>query len=400
MNSSLVTGLYVSADAVSESPNYARKLVEECGVNLFVLRTGFNPGQACPQLDDTINNLTRLGARFMFLVGAWWGAGIENDPLTMKPVHSLMDYDARQAHESQWGMLTPCDKTNTVIVTKMDALIRAYNPYGICLTHARFKHPADINSLFDIGEASFKQNMLNANISVDELSDGVQVLCKKIKGMTNQELLKIAAELSLIELLDSLVESDLFSRWFAFRCAFIALAIEALFSPIRTLYPKTQLGTNAMNPLFSVMSGQHYETLSRHCDFIQPLLGYMRWHVLQSVFMWGRLFSENVTDLSSADALELSRKLFGISPGTLSNVDSDLDGTNEGDEADVIRTVELQLERCAGNAATMMPVLRGKGWQPSTITRLTESARLTGIGGVIYQGSDYVGGPPPGDGWS
>ncbi|HET8986485.1 MAG TPA: hypothetical protein VFN03_12075, partial [Trueperaceae bacterium] len=69
--------VYVSPAAMCAAPSYARRLVEEAGVECFVLRTGFDPTSTSSYLEQAVALVKALDARCWFLVGTWWGDGVD-----------------------------------------------------------------------------------------------------------------------------------------------------------------------------------------------------------------------------------------------------------------------------------------------------------------------------------
>ncbi len=335
----------------------------------------------------------------MFLVGTWWGEGLEDDPLTMRNRSPVFKYNSNEAHESQWSMLTPSPETHKPIVERILEFTRRYEPFGICLTHARFKHAADINSLFDMGRDGFSDAMDKAGLTPARIRLELVNVIKTLEGLTLSKLATHAEGKTLIEFLDALSGSDLFSRWFDFRCDWIEESVDGIFAQIRSARGNLFLGANAIGPLFSRLSGQNYSRLAGTCGFIQPLFGYMRWHVLQPIYMWAKFFARQCPSIQSAEALCLSAKLFGYTVDELSMNWKDRNQSDEGDEAAIIRMVKKQLSALPVDSGHYMPVLRGHGLGVETTRTLAELVREKAGGSVIYQGSNFIGGEAPHPGW-
>jgi hypothetical protein len=385
MSTAVTTGLYVSAEALAQAPDYARALVEEHGVGLFVIRTGFDPGTPCPHLDEAVSAIARLGVSFQFLVGTWWGEGLSGSGETMTAANHLLDYDTSLAHEVQWPMVAPGGEDDRSVRETIGTLCTRYSPSGICLTHARFKHAADINSLFEIAGGPFGEAMAAAGITRPLLTSMLRTLEQRLRGISAET----APGTTLIEFLDAVTESDLFSRWFGFRCGQVAAAVAGVFEPIRQRHPAVKLGTNAMGPRFSRLSGQDYHQLAASCDFVQPLLGYMRWHVLQPIYAWATLLREKSGTLDPRAALALSARLFGFEPAELALDWDQRNQPDEGDEAAIVTMVRRQLDALGGfPPAKVAPVLRGHGLSPRTTKTLIAISQGHGFPTILFQGSD------------
>lgn len=386
MNSAPTTGVYVSAEELAEAPDYARRLVEEHGVGLFVIRTGFDPARTSPRLDEAVGAVTRLGVSFQFLVGTWWGAGLTPAGPPMAPVVRLLDYGADLAHEAQWEMAAPGGEGDRAVQETIDRLCGRYHPAGICLTHARFKHPADINSLFSTAGGRFGDAMAAAGFTRAHLTALLGTMSQRLRGLSPATV----RATTLIEFLDELTATDSFSRWFDFRCRQVAAAVAEIFAPIRRRHPGVQLGTNAMGPMFSRCCGQDYGLLATSCDFLQPLLGYMRWHVLQPIYAWAALLHKMSGTLKPGEALALSARLFGFGPAELALDWNQRGGTDEGDESAMITMVRRQLGALVGaHTAIIAPVLRGHGVAPGTNEVLVDLLRQRGCSTILFQGGDH-----------
>ncbi len=387
LTTALTTGLYISAEALAQDRDQARALVEECGVSLFVIRTGFDPREPAPCLDEAVTAVTRLGVSFQFLVGTWWGDGMSAPSQPMAATASLLDYDLRMAHEAQWKMVAPGGEYDDHVRVAITALCDRYHPSGICLTHARFKHPADINGLFETAGGPFGDEMAEAGFSRSRLTSMLGTLGQKLRGISAET----APGTTLIELLDTLTESDFFSRWFEFRCRQVATAVDRMFAPGRQRHPAVSFGTNAMGPLFSRLCGQDYRQLATVCDFIQPLLGYMRWHVLQPIYAWATLLHEKSGTLEPRAALALSARLFGFDSAELALDWNQRIQTEEGDASAIITMVRRQLGALDRfPPANVAPVLRGQDLASPTTESLVGIVRDHGFQTILFQGADNL----------
>ena len=387
MNAASTIGLYVTTETIARAPDYTRALVEERGVDLFVIRTGFDPRKPAPYLDEAMSVVTRLGVRFEFLVGTWWGAGMSAPSLPMEPAANLLNYDPHMAHEAQWTMVAPGSEHDDHVRAAIAALCDHYGPSGICLTHARYKHAADLNGLFATAGGPFGAAMAEAGFTHSQLAAMLDKLGQRLCGITPAT----AAETTLIGFLDAITDSDYFSRWFDFRCSQVATAVGGIFEPIRRRHPEMRFGTNAMGPLFNRLCGQDYRQLATICDFIQPLLGYMRWHVLQPIYAWATLLYERSGTLDPRTALILSARLFGFDSAELELDWKQRNQTGEGAESAVIAMVRRQLGAMNDLSPAMVcPVLRGQDLASQTAESLIDLVRDHGFQTIFFQGADNL----------
>ena len=387
MHAASTLGLYVTAEPIARAPAYSRTRGEEGGVGVSAIRPGCDRGKPAPDLDEAVSAITRLGVRFEFLVGTWWGAGMSALGQTMEPAASLLNYDPQLAHEAQWKMVAPGGDHDEQVRSAIASLCDRYRPSGICLTHARYKHAADLNGLFTTADGPFDAAMAENGFTPSRLAAMLGKLGQRLQGISPAT----AAGTTLIGFLDAITDSDDFSRWFDFRCRQVTAAVGGIFSPSRQRHPETKFGTNAMGPLFSRLCGQDYRQLAIVCDFIQPLLGYMRWHVLQPIYAWAALLHERSSTLDPRAALILSARLFGFDSAELELDWKHRHQSTEGAESAVIAMVRRQLGAMPDlSSARVCPVLRGQDLAPQTTESLVDLVRDHGFPTIFFQGADNI----------
>lgn len=401
---SFARGLYADAGAIADAPDYARRLVGDGGVNAFVVRTGFDPGAVTPRLDDAVAVLRTLPVRLLFLVGTWWGEGLEPAPgWRMRPAARASGFKPGPAHEARWPMLAPGPETSEAIGQRMSELCRRFAPEGICLTHARFHHAADMPGLWATGETpSFSKRMDAAALTAEKLMQAFMAAETRLAAMSAESVVAAAdcGELGLF--LDGLAESDVFTRWFDLRCEIVAGTVGELLEPLRAAFPRIEFGANAVGPLFSRASGQDYTRLAAEIDFIQPLLGYVEWHVAQTVRQWARWLRCAAPQLSETNAVRAAGALFGLGADESAPLAQETAG--EGSPEFVSAIVRRQIGACERSGGfrreSIHPVLRGKEWPVEIATDAEHALHAAGFGGVFYQGSAGLGGPAPVPGWN
>ena len=403
----MTRGVYLDPAAVARDPDYARRLAD-AGVSIFLLRTGFNPQHAAPELERAITVAEGLGAVVWLLAGTWWGHGIANGAEMMalsEGLQRLADQDLLghyPAHEEQWPMWVPGGSADAIIGANLEQLGRRWNPRGICLTHARFRHPASIRGLFETAPG-WRESI--------QPGDWERVVAG-LRGINPQQFADLSTRHDLIGALDHLAHRGgarrgpsmslhaPFRSWFSTRSDRQHTAVVRLLETARRAGGDQLLaGTNAIAPHAAVLSGQHYSDLAAHADFIQPLLGYMGWHVFQCGAAWARLVRTFIPGLTERDALAGVWRLFGFDPRHLPHSEAEMDG--EGDATTIHQTVTALLDRVLNScpAQRVMPVLRGHDWPPPVTRALEERARSAGCPVVFYQGTTLLAGPPPAVGW-
>ena len=398
----MTRGVYLEPAAVARDPDYAARLAA-AGVSIFLLRTGFNPERTAPELERAVAVAEALGVVVWLLAGTWWGHGIAADAETMalpdgwQPLarrHLLGDYPA---HEQQWPMWVPGGRADAAISANLEQLGRC-DPHGICLTHARFRHPAAIGGLFESAPGW---------PAPPPAADWEHVVAG-LNGITPQQFAQLSAGHDLIGALDHLAHrggrrgggSAPFSRWFAVRGERLQTAVNELLATARRAGGDRLIaGSNAIAPHAAALSGQHYGDLAARADFVQPLLGYMNWHVFQCGAAWARLVRRCSDHLSEAAALAGAWRLFGLDPRHLPRSEAEMVGEGAATMIEPVVTALLDgvLQQCP--AQRVMPVLRGHDWPAEVTRRLEQRIRAAGCPAVFYQGTTVLAGPAPGTGW-
>ncbi len=398
----MTRGVYVEPSAVASDPTYAAELAA-AGVSIFLLRTGFNPERSAADLERAVAVADRLGVVVWLLAGTWWGHGItggetmalsgEWQSLARRDL--LGDYPA---HEQQWPMWVPGGRADAAIGANLEQLGRRWRPHAICLTHARFRHPAAIGALFESAPGW---------PAPPPATDWERVVAG-LDGITPAQFAELSARHDLIGALDHLARRRAaaggaaapFGSWFAQRATRLqAAATQLLAAARRAGGDRLIAGSNAIGPHAAALSGQHYGALARQADFVQPLLGYMNWHVFQCGAAWARLVRRCSGRLSEADALAGVWRLFGLDPRRLPCSETEMKG--EGAAATIEQVVGALLDEVlsACPPQRVMPVLRGSDWPPQVTHRLERGIRAAGCPAVFYQGTTLLAGPPPGPGW-
>lgn len=402
LGQAFLRGIYVSPASVVAAPDYARRLVEEAGVNLFVLRGGFDPLHEDPELTRAVEVIGDLKAAWWLLVGAWWGQGVQVGTDRMRPVGGWRSYGPDWAHEARWNMRTPGGPADDEIALALEGLVKRYAPAGICLTHARFKHPADIAGLFEVGQGAFAEQMAVANVSAELLEGASRRVQRALKDRSASALSAVEG-LRLEAFLDGLSDSVVFTRWFALRCQILQRSLSRFHATVKNMSPQVAFGSNAYHPMGARLCGQDYAALSQTCDFLQPLLGYMRWHSLQPVGVWARYLLERTAGLAEADAVRLAAGLMGMDSLSFPTSVAEYPKGDEGPAELTLATVTRQLELCLplrDARMRVMPVLRGKDWPKEIIRHVAKTAESMNFAGILYQGTEALLGPPPDQGWS
>lgn len=384
MNEKKILGVYASPDAVVAQPDYARRLVGEAGVNQFVLRAGFDPANANPVLGKATEILRGLEVDVLFLAGTWWG-GTEGPAVP-------------GAHESRFPATMPGSDTDDLICRSLETMCTAAKPDGVCVTHSRYRHPAYIDGVFDVGDAVYQKQMAAFGVEPDALKSAVDAFFARLSGLPAGKVQALSASRDLIAFLDAVAGTTAFADFFRFRCAGIETAMKRFRETVLAAGAK-RFGSNAYSPIAARLCGQDYAALGNVFDFIQPLLGYMRWHVLQPVVAWAEQFGRR-GGMDPKQAALLSARLFRLE--TAMPPEAVVPGEDEGSSClvrDVV-TRELELVAKAGLRCAASPVLRGKDDWERAVTDELRRRSDAGFAGTVFQGCGYLVAPATHPGWN
>ena len=394
----MIRGVYVSPDSVVRTPDYAAALTGDAGVNLFVLRAGFDPERTDPALAAAAEVVRRCGAKVCALVGTWWGHGVESSGADMRTVCPWPDRGAAESHERQWAMRAPGGAFDERIAAALRRVIVDAALDAVCLTHARFRHAADIAGLFEAPADGW------GVVDVEELHEA---LCRADAGarvLTSDSALARSRESDLPRYLDELASGgDVFVRWFRARREIVSRSIRRFGAvACEAGGPSLEFGQNAMNPFMADLCGQDYRTMTGACDFVQPLLGYMRWHVMEPVLAWRDWFRSRVAGRGGREALTVAKRLLGL--GAVDWPEDDPERLHGEGPASLIRqTTHAALRRVMAwqsESLAVTPVLQGQDWPPDLTHEMSEYAESIGVAGVVYQGcKNLLPLSPPDDGW-
>jgi len=401
--SRFIRGIYVSPGAVVKDPAYAQMLVEKADVNLFILRTGFNPNRPDPDLEGAVKITRQMGIRCWFLVGTWWGHGVKYTDDIMTTIADTAAFPKTPAHEAQWKVRVPGGPADEEIKSALRRFCEDYEPDGICLTHARFRHPAWIPGLFESGPGRLMELMEQSNISGCLLKNSVQKILGSLARMSPKDLVLLTVRNDPVGLLDELAGSTVPGDWFKMRCRLIHESIQEFRSVVKEAGKGGILfGQNAYSPIAANLCGQDYATMKDCVDFVQPLLGYTEWHVYQPVAAWARLFKTYIHGLGEKESIQAAARLFKLInfPGVQSF--NELLESGEGAAETIEAVVAIELELCRAldtEGLRIMPVLRGHGWPEGLTSRLSQRLAEMRYTAAVYQGVDALTGIQPLDGW-
>lgn len=396
--------IYVAPEAVNAAPEYARRLATEAGIDAFVLRVGFDPASARhDDLERAADAVREIGARPWLLVGTWWGHGLEPGEDAMRPFADDLVAVHVPAHEAQWRMATPGGPADETVVRALTSLSRRIRPDGICLTHARYRHPASPSALFEVGEGAFRELMAERRLDVAAIRRALGRVERGLQDVGPSQLQDTARANRLPDFLDLMADTDVFSRWFRLRADLVTRSLLAFRRGIERENESIHFGTNAYGPIAALECGEDYAQLVEACDFVQPLLGYVGWHVVQPVHAWRAYLAERSPGVSMDAAHAIAAALFGLADTPLAAAPEATSSGVEIDGDQVTSLVARQLSMLEEEnllLGRLLPVLNGHGWPEPATRACARRVEASGYAGTVYQGTEALVGTAPSDGWA
>ena len=372
-------GLYTYPDAIAEEPDYAKRLVD-AGLDLFVVRTGYG-STYYDSLEEAVRIVRGLNTQICLLAGAFWGG-----------VTVEIDNPPDKSNEIKWPMDLPGSAADAGIISHLRRLCERYKPESVCLTHARFRHPALIDGIFNEcrQDPGYLARMEAAGVAWADVSAGRFAFEKALEAADEKALLK-ASEQGLIHFLDELSNSDIFERFFSYRCRSVTDSVRE-FSKAVKAFEGITFGINTYSPTGARICGQNFDDFVDICDYLHPLLGYMEWHRYEPIAAWGRYLLRHAR-LNEAVAVEIAKRLFFLGGTFCPDSFAELDTCGEGGDRNVLSVVRAELKMCEKYAAKsyqIMPVIKGKVWSKPVIDSLLDDIGLSPFGAFVLQGPDYL----------
>ena len=384
-------GVYVYPVAVVSAPDYAKRLVEEAGVDYFILRSGYGLDFPAP-VGQAVEIVRGLKAGLCIMMGSFWGnAKIK-----------VLDHLPSKSYESRYPMEMPGSGIDAEIVAKYEKACKQFHPDSVCLTHGRYRHPAYLDGLFDEGrdDADYLARMEAAGIPRAEML-AARKSWEQAMEKTDQETLLKFAERGMIEFLCELSQSDAFRRFVAFRCETVRQSLHKMRKAV--VSHGVSFGTNAYSPTAAEVCGQDYNgAYSETCDFVQPLFPYMEYHHYEPIAAWGRYIAQHAK-LDEPTAIEAAKRVFNLGGTVCPDRFSELDACGEGEGRSIRSIVGRELEMCVpylDKPYKTQPVFRGIQWDCAATDGLMAEAKGLGFDSFVFMGSEYLSkGPSPSTDW-
>ena len=370
-------GAYVQPDFVAANPDYVKRLRDKTGMDLFILRTGYGK-DVLPFLEDAIRIVRDEGAQVWFLAGGYWG---------QSAVTSRSPY---KSFESLQLMHFPGPEIDAEITGHLKTVCGQYKPDAVCMTHVRYLHPAYMAGLFDedCEDEPYLARREAAGVSRSAVNRALADAEQALAASDRQGLLALARK-GLVGFLCELAQSDLPARYFAFRCGAVNHTLRQCRELVKSM--GIAFGSNSYSPVGAEVCGEDFAAMADSCDFLNPLLGNMEWHIFEPIAAWARYLGLH-TRLDERSAIEASKRLFYLGDTLCPDSLEELDSCGESRDEVICSMVSAQMRLCARAApypGWMMPALRG-GWSKAVNDRLMEEARDLSFGAVIaLHGCDY-----------
>ena len=384
-------GVYVYPEAVASAPDYAKRLVEEAGVDYFILRAGYGLDFPAP-VGQAVEIVRHANAGVCIMMGSWWGKG------NIKPLENLPS----KSYESRYPMEMPGSAIDAEIIAKYEKACKEFQPDSVCLTHGRYRHPAYLDGIFDEGskDTEYLARMEAAGIPRAEVL-AARDAWERAMGKTDKKTLLTLAESGMIEFLCELSQSDAFKRLVAFRRETIHQSLRKLRQAVAS--HGISFGSNAYSLTAATVCGQDYDdSYPEICDFVQPLFPYMEYHHYEPIAAWGRYLLQH-TQLDEPTAIEAAKQLFYLGGTVCPDSLKELDTCGEGEGSSIRSIVSKELKMCVPYLTKpykIQPVFRGKQWDHAATDSLVEEAKELGFDSFIFMGCEYLlKGPSPSADW-
>lgn len=411
---------YCFAEQIAEYPDFLPRLKEMAGLDTIIVAGAFKPsdevlaanpipgqqprtvrqGIAITEDDATLRKAVEIAHRHdiavWLLISGWWGGAERAPDLMMRhldggPISRFAP--ARYASESD--TLTFCP--NRAILNEWFArlyvdLVRRYDVQGIDLTHARYSHPAFIESLFGCGCEHCARTAAELGYDFDEMTRGVLRFLDRLGG-TSAGFFEEAADLNMgfFDFLQFFGGRELMD-WFHFRADCITRRLVEL----RT-YFKSHVGRDAafvsdsFVPSFALMVGHRYEDFPQFSDYLTPLLPWLQAHYLSTFAAITHRLTTTIEGLREGTILRLLYRFFGYDrfdmPRSLAGLRMDREDCESG-FGPLYSVVETELRKAAlynGGRLKSWPSINAGVWPVAVIRRLLEAISRAGHQGVIWQ---------------
>jgi len=398
-----IKGIYVSPGAIEQDPYYANKLVNDHGINMFVIRCGFDPAAWDPAIGEAAEIVSRNGAEYWLLAGTWWGHSPQPQVEEMRSIVDENLFPLTQSFEAQFPMKALGGAADAHIAAAIEDLCRKFAPAGICLTHSRFRSAAYLPGLFQYCPGALEEAMRVQNITPERLSAAFAAAVKRMSELDGPELLSLAQDKGLGKFLESLAGESIFAAWFELRESVLAESIRSLRDAVKAFNSGNILfGSNLYDPFGAPLCGQSYERLDRLYDFVQPLLSYMLWHIYEPVAALSKLLITHASKLAQEEAVEIACRLFDLEGLGMPTDVERMTREGEGAPETITNVIGRAIQNCKSlqnQKHLVTPVIRGRTWPSSVSLSLADQVLNEGFDGVIFQGTEAFAGEPPGDGW-
>jgi hypothetical protein len=385
--------VYLTPDQTVADPSLLARLAD-AGIDHVVLRTGFDASRVDPLTESGAACIRQAGMGLVLLIGGWWGEGVAPGSVAMTPfVDDLPPASPRTAHESQWPMHCPLGPWTRIIAQTASELTRRLTPDAICLTHARFHHAADLPGLFTQGSSHYTAAMESHGLWPGSISGALRRVADRLSREQTDAIVSMRAGEGLAGWLDAWLEGDMFSRWFSFRQWVIGHAVDQVQKAVRSVSRSpSAFGVNMLNPLWCDLSGQGVASTMRGVDFVQPLLGYIHWHVAQPLEAWAALLVRMQPALRVEDARRVLARVIGAD--SLADACEDLLQAADRPCTDLLNALmdayRSRLIAAGGSGHNMQIVLRGSDWPGNWLREEERRWRGCGFAHIVYQGIDRI----------
>lgn len=374
-------GIYLSPDTIVKNSGLVHALKNRANTDFFVIRAGFSPENENPLLADAVNIVREEGGHVCILAGTWWGEKESSIPPTRY-----------KSNEARYPMVMPGGDYDPMIHRYLERLCRTLKPDSICLTHARYRHPAFLEALIDDGaDVSYQKLLQKSGIDLELLKKQWNLFLKGISDKAQETFWSSGNANNLERVFKGITGSNLFSQYIDFRCRTIEDAAISFKNTVKNCSEEILFGSNIYSPVCSRLCGQDYHALSDIYDFLQPLLGYLEWHVLEPIAALAQCLHQG-SGISQEQAVLTAKSLFSFDELPDCTLIGHLVRRGEGTSDQIVYTVsrELSLLKQFPFKRKCMPVLRGNDWDRTVTGKLSDICVTSELEPIVFQGEGYL----------
>lgn len=411
---------YCFAEQVAEYPDFLPLLKENVGLDLVILAGAYTPslevladnpipgepsrtvrqGIALTDDDGVLRKAVEIAHRndvgVWLLISGWWGGAERAPDLMMTTLSgSPISQFAPAPYASESDTLTFCpnrEELNRWFGRLYVDIVDRYGAQGIDLTHARYSHPAFVESLFGCGCPHCAHTAAEMGYDFEGMRRAMLGLVDRIRNLPVEAVEEVAdlhvGFFDVLELFGGRGVVD----WFHFRADAITRRLMELRAYFKShLDREAAFVSDIFVPSFALMVGHRYGDFARFSDYLTPLLPWLEAHYLSTFAAFAHRLTREIKGLREETALQLLYRLFGYDgfdmPLTLQGLRMGQPDCESSFEP-LYPVVEGELRKAMlynTGGLPSWPSINAGVWPVEVIQRLLQVLREVGHQGVIWQ---------------